>query len=163
MRTVRLFIFGGATDIATLPVRPLQELLIALAGPFATLIVSGAMFGLSALVTPTSIVGMIAWVIGRINLYLMLLNMVPVFPFDGGRALRAVLWKMHGDYSRANSTVRALAIVVAYVLMIAGPCLFLLKMPTWAAVCMLIGWRLHNLLASSRANDRSQPQHVTAN
>lgn len=153
VRRVRLFIFGGATDMTTRPTLSQQELLIALAGPLATLTFAGVMLAVSAFVRSTSATGMIAWVIGRINLYLMLLNMLPLFPFDGGRALRAILWRVYRDYSRADIAVRRVASAVAYILVIGGACLFLLKTAIWGVVCALAGWRLHNLLSSRTGND----------
>ena len=85
-----LHIFGGVAHIARDPERPIQEFLVAVAGPASSLMLAAgfsALSNLSALTGPA-----FAW-LSLINLTLALFNLLPGFPLDGGRILRAALWQ----------------------------------------------------------------------
>ncbi|MCC7210049.1 MAG: M50 family metallopeptidase [Anaerolineae bacterium] len=98
MRIV-LHLFGGVAHISRDPERPAQEFLVAVAGPASSLALAGlfsALSNLSDLTGPA-----FAW-LALINLTLALFNLLPGFPLDGGRILRAALWRMGGSYRRAT-------------------------------------------------------------
>lgn len=103
VRDITLFVFGGVARIAREPSKPAQELVIAVAGP----IVSVVLGGLLLVVAPggDGSPGRLAWTIGVANLALAAFNLLPGFPLDGGRVLRALLWARSGDAHRA--TLRA--------------------------------------------------------
>lgn len=103
VRDITLFLFGGAAQLAEEPKSARTELLVALAGPAASLIAAG-LFGALGWVSAarsdflhTSFVWL-AWV----NLGLTLFNLLPGLPLDGGRALRAVVWVTTGSWERAT-------------------------------------------------------------
>lgn len=100
MRGITLFLFGGVAEMDDEPPSAEAELMMAAAGPAASLWIAGAL-GLASFWGATSgwsaglttVVGNLAIV----NLMLVLFNLLPAFPLDGGRVLRAVLWHLKGD------------------------------------------------------------------
>jgi len=95
IRSITLFMFGGVADIGEEPQTPGAELRMALAGPATTLVLAGIFFG--AFIAsdfaglPPYVVEVLRY-LTLINVILLAFNMVPGFPLDGGRVLRAVLW-----------------------------------------------------------------------
>ena len=104
---IRLFVFGGVAQLEREPQSPAVELKVALAGPAVSAVLAAAFYALSS--GPVNVFGtsvmMIAGFLSSANLAMAVFNLVPGFPLDGGRVLRAILWKITGSYERA--TVRA--------------------------------------------------------
>jgi Zn-dependent protease/CBS domain-containing protein len=105
VRRITLLPIGGLAQLATPPATPLHELMIAIAGPAANLLLAGifavAGYFLNAfearnwvdvllILTVPSMPGLILYLFS-VNLSLFVLNMIPAFPMDGGRVLRSVL------------------------------------------------------------------------
>ncbi len=93
VRTISLFLLGGMAHISRESPSPRAEMLIALAGPFTSLAIGTA----SAVLAGTSwdaapAVGAVAMWLALTNLPIAVFNLVPAYPLDGGRVLRAVLW-----------------------------------------------------------------------
>lgn len=103
VRGITLFIFGGVAELQGEPTRPREELLMALGGPITSQTIGG-LFGALWLVSRGRMdvvhatAGWLAW----INLALGGFNLVPGFPLDGGRAFRAIVWRVTGDQRRAT-------------------------------------------------------------
>ena len=120
VRSITLFIFGGVAQIAREPSRPAQEFLIAIAGPIMSISL-GLFFGLFALVAhPGSPLAALSGWLSRINFLLALFNLLPGFPMDGGRVLRALLWRATGDLLRATRVASWTGRGIAYLIMLAG-------------------------------------------
>jgi len=105
MRGITLFIFGGVAEMTGEPATPKSELVMAIAGPVASVVLGGSFYGLSAVAHhgswPQGITTVISY-LGAINLILAVFNMIPAFPLDGGRVLRSVLWHFKGDLGWAT-------------------------------------------------------------
>lgn len=105
---ITLFIFGGVAHMRKEPPTPRAEFLIALAGPAVSFVLGAACFGLTALAEliqpPRDVDGlvMLGALLGMVNLQLGLFNLIPGFPLDGGRVLRAGLWAWGKDFYRAT-------------------------------------------------------------
>lgn len=115
VRDITLFIFGGAAHIRQEPKRARDELLMALAGPAASLALAagfGLLWQLSQVTAlPVhALAGWLAW----INLVLGLFNLIPGFPLDGGRVFRAIVWRITGDFRQATWLASGLGRLVAY-------------------------------------------------
>ena len=111
IRRITLFIFGGVAEMEAEPERPAVEFWVATAGPIVSLLVGlvcwlllQAAAGADAGVP---VVGVLAYLV-TINLVLAVFNLVPAFPLDGGRILRAALWHWKGSLrwaTRVSSTI----------------------------------------------------------
>jgi Zn-dependent protease/predicted transcriptional regulator len=104
MRGITLFVFGGVAEMGGEPQSPKIEFLMALAGPVASILL-GAIFRVMALAAagrwPVPVVGVLGY-LSWINWILAIFNLIPAFPLDGGRVLRAALWHYKHDLTRAT-------------------------------------------------------------
>lgn len=101
---ITLFLFGGVSLIKEDSQRPGQEFLISIVGPLTSLLIGGLLIGVYWLGLRSSsspLVDLIVW-LGVINVALAAFNMLPGFPLDGGRVLRAALWRATGSQYRAT-------------------------------------------------------------
>ncbi len=100
MRGITLFVFGGVAEMDDEPPSAVAELAMALAGPAASVVAGGLLYGLHLLGEgagwPVQVTGVLFYV-GLINIVLAAFNMIPAFPLDGGRVLRALLWQWRGN------------------------------------------------------------------
>ena len=139
---ITLFIFGGATSIETESRSARDEALISLAGPVTSLLLGAALLGMGAVVPQTEARALIGW-LGVINIVLGAFNLVPGYPMDGGRVLRAILWRLRGDPLVATRQAAMVGRVIGY-LMVAGGIYWALRSRDigsglWLA---LVGWFL---------------------
>ena len=106
---ITLFIFGGVAQMRKEPPHPRAEFLIAIAGPLVSFVLAGISLGgvavLESFPAESSLHGLmvLGTLLGMVNTQLGLFNLLPGFPLDGGRALRAGLWAWSKDYYRATS------------------------------------------------------------
>lgn len=132
VRGITLFLLGGVAEIEGDLPTPAKEFAVALAGP-ATSLVLGAAFALlwrlSATAQWTGAEG-VTFAIATANLGVAVFNLVPGLPLDGGRLLRAGLWRRSGSFPKATRTASAAGRVVAVLLAIAGVLAFALGDPT---------------------------------
>src|SRR5437773_1214567 len=102
VRRVVIFLLGGVSEIEKEPQRPVEEYLVAIAGPLVSLLLAG--IGAAAL--PTAAHGSVARVVIMLlvlsNLFVAIFNLLPGLPLDGGRLLRAAVW--HTSHSRLTGT-----------------------------------------------------------
>jgi Zn-dependent protease/predicted transcriptional regulator len=101
---ITLFVFGGAAEMGDEPANPRAEFWMAIAGPVTSVILAILFFALGMALAgsvPGPLVAVIEYLAG-INLILAAFNMVPAFPLDGGRVLRAALWAWRGDVAWAT-------------------------------------------------------------
>ena len=109
IRQITLFIFGGVAHMEREPPNPRAEFLIAMAGPIVSLILGAACFGVALAVESISAqfrfqgLVVLGSLLGMVNVQLGLFNLIPGFPLDGGRVLRAWLWAWNKDFNRATS------------------------------------------------------------
>jgi Zn-dependent protease len=102
VKQIVLFFLGGVAEIETEPRRAHQEFWIALIGPLSSVALGGIFLGMRELFDDASVVSAMLWWLGTINLLLAAFNMLPGFPLDGGRVLRAVIWWLSGNYLSAS-------------------------------------------------------------
>lgn len=130
MKGITLFVFGGVAEMGDEPPNGRAELLMALAGPAASVVVALVCFALSGLGArndwPPTIRGVLGY-LGWINLVLVAFNLMPAFPLDGGRVLRAALWTWKGRLqwatrisSRIGAGFGVLLIVLGVVAFVTG-------------------------------------------
>ena len=132
---IGLHVFGGAAQMVGLPRRPGDEIAIAAAGPAVSFALAGLGHGM-ALLTGVRLLGLCGWV----NLVLAVFNLLPAFPSDGGRILRAWLARRHG-LVRATDLAVGLGRVVCVILGVGGLVLGSLQLVIVAAALWMIGGR----------------------
>lgn len=113
MKGITLFIFGGVAEMTEEPPSPKAEFWMAVAGPAVSVAVAAVCYQAAAIGKLVGLgeaaVAVVAY-LGLINLVLAIFNMMPAFPLDGGRALRAALWAWKENIrwaTRISSTVGA--------------------------------------------------------
>lgn len=148
---ITLFIFGGAAKLRDEPRDATSEFLIAAAGPALSVALGAGILVLGSALEPTIPPPIHAglWWLGMINLALAVFNMIPGFPLDGGRILRAILWWRTGDVERATVGAARTGQVIAATLMAIGGFL-VLTTGNWSWLWeVLIGWFLWSAAAHS--------------
>jgi len=152
VKGVTLFIFGGVAQISREPSSPGVEFRVAAAGPLVSLALAGLFGGLwLALRGVPLLAGPGQW-LARINLSLAAFNLIPGFPLDGGRVLRAAVWRWTGSFQRATHVATSSGQVVAFGFMAYG--LFnMLQGRIFDGIWLVfIGWFLQNAAASVYAH-----------
>src|SRR6188472_4099446 len=94
--SITLWLFGGVTQFKQRFVSPDAELRIAIIGPLVSLVLGGIFLPFVLAGLPPAVDGVVAWV-GYINLTLAVFNLIPALPLDGGRVLRALIWRASGN------------------------------------------------------------------
>ena len=104
IHSITLFIFGGVAEMQDEPREPRTEFLMAVAGPIASLVLAFVFYQVYLAIQGevSSAVTGVMYYLGVINLVLAVFNLVPGFPLDGGRMLRAALWGWKGDFRWAT-------------------------------------------------------------
>ncbi|HSJ57555.1 MAG TPA: site-2 protease family protein [Anaerolineae bacterium] len=150
VKSITLFIFGGVAEIGREPQTAGAEFRIAVAGPLASLGLAALFGGGGALLAENAALAAPLAYLGRINLLLVAFNMIPGFPLDGGRVLRAALWAFGGSFQNATKWASRAGRVVAYGFILFGVGQILvgggLLNGLWIA---FIGWFLNNAAESS--------------
>ncbi|HKI42505.1 MAG TPA: site-2 protease family protein, partial [Mycobacterium sp.] len=140
---VTLWLFGGVTTLGGEAKTPKAAFRIAIAGPATSLLLAATFGGLvAALHTVRAapiVVGVASW-LGVINLLLGLFNLLPGAPLDGGRVLRAFLWRRHGDSVRAGIGAAHAGRVLAFVLIALGLAEFVAGGLVGGVWLAFIGW-----------------------
>lgn len=145
IRKITLFIFGGISELTAEPAEPRIELKMALAGPAMSLaiaIVLGIMAAVLNSVGANRLIVMPLIYLAQINGFLAVFNMLPGFPLDGGRVLRAIIWGATKSIHRATAIAARGGELLAMIFLLLG--LFLLTQGQlgnglWI---MLLGWFL---------------------
>lgn len=121
VQTITLFIFGGVSNLTREPQSPRIELLVAVAGPLASLVLAGLFYVLHATLpgAPPEVLATLGY-LASINLILAIFNLIPGFPLDGGRVLRALLWQILGSQRRATRIASNIGQGVGYLFIILG-------------------------------------------
>jgi Zn-dependent protease/CBS domain-containing protein len=120
VRSITLFLFGGVAELGAEPRRARDEFLIAIAGPATSLLLSLAFGVLWLWVGGEHPVAVVSGWLAAVNLGVGLFNLLPGFPLDGGRVLRAALWGLGGDRERATRWAGLVGVVVGTLFMVLG-------------------------------------------
>ncbi|MCL5023823.1 MAG: site-2 protease family protein [Nitrospirae bacterium] len=144
---ITLFIFGGVSQMKDEPPGPKAEFRIALAGPLSSLVLAFLFFLLGYSVRGELAKALFAY-ISRLNLVLGLFNLIPGFPMDGGRVVRAFIWKRTGNFLHATRRASGYGRKIALLFILSGLLWIFAGFPggLWM---MLIGWFLHTAAQSS--------------
>jgi Zn-dependent protease/CBS domain-containing protein len=123
MKGITLFVFGGVAEMGGEPQSPKVEFLMAIAGPLSSIVLGGLFYGLAMAgkngAWGPEAVGILAY-LAWINWLLAAFNLIPAFPLDGGRVLRAALWHYQRDIGRATRIASRIGTGFGVLLMIFG-------------------------------------------
>ena len=114
VRSITLFIFGGVAQIEKEPETPGAEFRIAIAGPITSLILALSFWTISELGSSVPFLAAPSLWLARTNFILAIFNMIPGFPLDGGRVLRALVWKLSDNMVMATKVASIGGRVVAF-------------------------------------------------
>ena len=138
---ITLWLFGGVAQFKGAFPSPGAEFRIAIAGPLVTLVLSGGFLSLALAGLPSAVDGVAAW-LGYINLTLLVFNLIPALPLDGGRVLRAALWRARGDLGWATRVAADVGRGFGYLFIALGVLMFIVEGSFSGAWLAFIGWFL---------------------
>ena len=150
---ITLFLFGGVSNLTSGPKNPATEFKIALSGPLASLALSGLFYLLWAAAAGWPALSAVLAYLTVVNLLLAAFNIIPGFPLDGGRVLRAFLWWKTKDLKRSTVLAARVGAGVGWALVLAGLLLFFGD-PVGGAWLILIGLFLRS--AANFSSERAE-------
>ena len=103
VKRITLFIFGGVAEISKEPPKSSAEFWIAIAGPVVSFMLAAVFYFLDKLSAGSSYLTASFRYLGYINFILAFFNLIPGFPLDGGRVLRAIVWKITNNFKKATT------------------------------------------------------------
>jgi Zn-dependent protease/CBS domain-containing protein len=143
VESITLWLFGGIARLQGEAQDPGTELRIAGVGPLVSLLLGGVFYGLTVALAaagaPDLVVGGVGW-LAVINVLLAVFNSLPGAPLDGGRLLRAALWKWRGDRTWAAITAARVGRGLGALLIALGLVQFFLSANASGLWLALIGW-----------------------
>lgn len=148
VRGITLFLFGGVAQLDQDSRTAGEELRIAIAGPLVSLGLA-ALFSLTSALAGGTYLGIMSLWLGSVNLSLALFNLIPGFPLDGGRVLKAGVWWWTKDAHRATQIAAGSGQLVAYGFMGIGLWTMLSGGFINGLWLIMIGWFLQNAARSS--------------
>lgn len=157
--SVTLWLFGGVASLAREPSTPGADLRVAAAGPATSLGLAGV-FGATSLAVgataaPHIVASVTGW-LGGVNLMLGLFNLLPGAPLDGGRVVRAILWRVRGDRHQAALVAARAGTVLSYGLIALGLAQFLVVGGIGGLWLIFIGWFLLTAARTEDAHERTR-------
>ena len=150
--SITLFIFGGVARIEGEPAKPLEEFNIAIAGPASSFLLAGFFFSLTRLFPNEQMLGALCTFLFQANFLLAAFNLIPGFPLDGGRVLRAMVWALTKNFVKATTVAGTCGKFFAYTLILIGLWIAFGKNNFRSGVWLaFIGWFLLDAAQSSMA------------
>jgi Zn-dependent protease/CBS domain-containing protein len=141
---ITLWLFGGVARFRGSFRSPGSEFRVAIAGPLVSLVL-GVLFVAIALIggIPSAVDGVVSW-LGYINFTLLVFNLIPAQPLDGGRVLHAALWRLRGDFVWATRVAANVGRAFGFLLIAGGVAMFIFQGSFSGAWLAFLGWFLLN-------------------
>jgi Zn-dependent protease/predicted transcriptional regulator len=146
-----LHLFGGVSNLTREPDDAPTELLVAIAGPLTSLALSGVCYLLFYLASgaPSEVLAVLNY-LGVINLILVGFNLIPAFPLDGGRVMRAIIWWISGNLRAATRIATVVGQAIGYLFVFGGLIeAFFLGDVVGGVYLAFIGWFLQSAAGNS--------------
>lgn len=157
VKSITLFALGGVAQIEKEATDAKTEFWIAIVGPITSIVIGATCLtlawslGWSLLREPrTQLIAVLQW-LGYINIALAVFNMIPGFPLDGGRVLRAIVWWITGDPARSTRIAARVGQLIAFGFIILGIFRFFGGAGFDGLWLTLIGWFLLDAARASYA------------
>jgi Zn-dependent protease len=156
VRSITLFLFGGVAQITKEAAKPLTDFLVASAGLTVTLVLTVLFAAVQPAVAAIPPLLALARYLTYINGMLLIFNLIPGFPLDGGRMFRAIVWGAVKNFDRATLIAAALGRIVAFLFILLGVWLVFFGSFLNGLWIIFIGWFLEN---ASTGEVRQQTLH----
>lgn len=157
VRSITLFALGGIAQIEREAADARTEFWMGIVGPIASTVIglicliAAWLLGWTMTLTPTTpLIAMLMW-LGLINISLAIFNMIPGFPLDGGRVLRAIIWWLTGDLRRSTNIAGVVGQFVALAFIFFGIFRFFSGAGFGGLWLAFIGWFLLDAARASQA------------
>jgi Zn-dependent protease/CBS domain-containing protein len=124
VRSITLFIFGGVSNLEQEPASPGVEFQVTVVGPLSSLVIAAICWGIALALRDAALIGAVFGYLAVTNGLLTFFNLIPGFPLDGGRVLRAILWKFTGNLRTATRWATRVSQVIAFLFILVGIWLF---------------------------------------
>ena len=148
---ITLFLLGGVARLGREPETPGREAWMAIAGPLVSVAIAAGSLGLAfTLPGPEQVVAVLAY-LGVANAALVVFNLLPGFPLDGGRVLRSLLWRRSRDFVRATRQAALVGQVFAWGFIGLGVTQLVLGGGAGGIWLALVGWLM---IQAARATAR---------
>lgn len=120
VRSITLFLFGGVAQIGADPPSAIAEFLTAIAGPLVSLALAVCFYSVQPMVSGMEPLLGLAKYLAYINLAVVLFNLIPGYPLDGGRVFRAIVWAITKNMRRATFIAANVGRFFAFLFILAG-------------------------------------------
>jgi hypothetical protein len=117
---VTLYGFAGFTEIRPEPPTPFREFLVAVSGPVVNLVLGAIAFGLRIPFGDHGVAGTLLFDIGRVNIALGILNLLPGLPLDGGRVTSSAVWRATRSRLKGTQAGAVVGLIIAAGFVIMG-------------------------------------------
>jgi Zn-dependent protease len=140
IKSIHINLFGGMAELKHRPLFPLQEFYVALAGPLTSFLV-GLIFYLlvSAFEQPIGLAYAIIEFVAILNVALGAFNILPVFPLDGGRAVRSYFWYRHKNFYYASGMMHRFSSFFIGLIFILAVTSFWFELRYWSLFLGILG------------------------
>jgi len=155
-RTIVVHFVGSPAVVDVIASSPRAEAIVALAGPLVSMAFGGGLVlvavGMMAVSTALGPIADVFFIIGALDLILAGVSLVPAFPLDGGRLVRAVAWARSGDPRKGTEAAGMVGRYVGRALLVVGFAIIIVAQDSLDGIMVgLVGWFL---MASARSVDR---------
>jgi len=158
VREITLFALGGVSQIESEAPDAKSEFWIAIVGPMTSVVLGVVLLAIARLFgwrsgsePSTPLLSVLLW-LGYINLALAAFNMIPGYPLDGGRVLRAVIWRITRNADRSSRLASQVGEIVAFVIILLGLFQFFTEHGNFGGLWLaFIGWFLLDAARASYA------------
>lgn len=169
VRRLTLFVLGGVTDVEGAPATPRTEVVGAIAAPaFSVVSALVLALGLAIATAPLprdlhdldrlGLPGLVLAEIAAANILIAVVNLLPAYPLDGGRLLRAAVWRASGDVDRATRYAAWSGQVVGWALVLGGIAMALSHLESAGLLTAVVGW----FVASASAQGYERVARLTS-
>jgi Zn-dependent protease/predicted transcriptional regulator len=120
VHSITLFVFGGVSKIEKEAMNAATEFWVGIIGPVSSAVIAALFYGLGSLLGEGSPFATMFLTLAAINLMLAIFNLIPGYPLDGGRVLRAAVWAWTGSIQKATKIASAVGQLFAYLFILLG-------------------------------------------
>jgi Zn-dependent protease/predicted transcriptional regulator len=156
---ITLYMFGGLASLNGQPAQPSSEFKIAVVGPAASFLIGLLFFAADWLLLygkPYRAIGQVLRHLGLVNWFLAGFNILPGLPLDGGRVLRALLWRYNKNFRASTQLAIRSGLMIAITLIVAGIYSFIM-LPDYGITglwMMIIGLMIGLMLGTTEGRSR---------